>query len=162
MFRSILVAVDGSAHAQRALREAVDLAVAEGATLTLITVHQPIAYYYGGWMAFDAGPAEEAARAASQAILDHAAASVPATVRSTTVLREGYPSDLLVEELHHGGHDLCVVGSRGRGAMRSLVMGSVSHHVLHHSPVPVLVVREAAASSEEPAPQAPAVAAGSR
>ena len=40
------------------------------------------------------------------------------------------------------GADVVVVGSHGRGALKRLVSGSVSEHVVHHSPCPVLVVRK--------------------
>jgi nucleotide-binding universal stress UspA family protein len=51
----------------------------------------------------------------------------------------------LVRRLKDGHHDLVVMGSRGRGAVRATLLGSVRHYVLHHSPVPVLIVHAAQA-----------------
>lgn len=142
MFQAILVAVDGSEHAERAFREAVDLARAEGAALTVITVMSPAplpvpAVPY-------AAPAprypEELEREA-QAIVEAAAAAVPEGIPVTTAVCRGSPGPAIVDRIAEGGHDLAVLGSRGRGAIRSLFLGSVSHYVLHHSPVAVLIAR---------------------
>jgi len=54
---------------------------------------------------------------------------------------EGYPPDVIVEYAQEIGADLIVVGSRGRGDLASLVLGSTSHRVVNHAPCDVLVVR---------------------
>lgn len=59
----------------------------------------------------------------------------------TRVDLEGYPPDVLVEYAGEIGADLIVVGSRGRGDLASLVLGSTSHRVVNHAPCDVLVVR---------------------
>jgi nucleotide-binding universal stress UspA family protein len=142
VYRSVLVAVDGSEHSERALRDAADLARAEGATLTLVTVVVPpprpvLAGPYAVPVTTDLGELE---REGAQ-IVERAAATVPEGVRVETVVRKGAPGPAVLEQVTEGGHDLIVLGSRGRGAISSLFLGSVSHYVLHHSPTAVLIVR---------------------
>ena len=77
----------------------------------------------------------------AQAALREAEARVPRELPVTTVLTHGRAGPRIVERALEGGHDLVVVGSRGFGETLSVILGSVSHHVLHHAPMPVLVVR---------------------
>jgi nucleotide-binding universal stress UspA family protein len=150
MFRNILVAVDGSAHADRALDEAIDIARGSRARLTIITgAAEPRA---ASMIALSSG----AAVALGPALLQHAERvlrtavdRVPDDVPVTTVLTEEPIRAAILKRIEAGRHDLVVMGSRGRGTVRSAVLGSVSHHVLHHSPVPVLIVH-----ADEPAPDA--------
>jgi nucleotide-binding universal stress UspA family protein len=142
VFSSILVAVDGSDHAARALAQAVDLARAEGAGLTVITVvtPPPLPVIAGPYAAPLPRDYEELERE-GEAILAKAVASVPEDVPLATAVHKGAPGPAIVERISEGKHDLVVLGSRGRGAIRSLFLGSVSHYVLHHSPIAVLIVR---------------------
>jgi nucleotide-binding universal stress UspA family protein len=57
----------------------------------------------------------------------------------TTLLSDQPIRNALIRQITDGRHDLIVMGSRGRGEARSVLLGSVSHHVLDHSPVPVLI-----------------------
>ena len=141
MFRNILVSVDGSPDADRALDEAIDLARVAGARLTILTaiVHPPSLAYSN----IAAGAAQEVAAALedeAKDVLRHAEQRVPAEVPVETILSPAPIREALLTRVKKGGHDLVVMGSRGRGAMASTVLGSVSHHMLHHSPVPVLIV----------------------
>jgi nucleotide-binding universal stress UspA family protein len=137
VFRSILVAVDGSTHSAHALEEAVDLARAVDGRLTLMSVGSRPLVWPGGYQTTmtDAELAE-----AAQAAVDHAAAAVPDDVPVATVVRVGSPADEIIKVARDAPHDLIVMGARGRGAATSLVLGSVSHAVLDRSPAAVLVV----------------------
>jgi nucleotide-binding universal stress UspA family protein len=145
VFREILVAVDGSAHAERALEEAIDLARLSDGSLTLVTVAPELS---GWFFASGAGlpPVVDLAELHEDLIREHrrmleqTETRVPSDVRSTALVLEGRVGETILRQLRTGGHDLVAMGSRGRGELRSMVLGSVSHQVLHDSPVPVLIV----------------------
>lgn len=80
-------------------------------------------------------------RSLAEEVLSNAAAEVPEDVQLETRLLQGSPADEILGELRDHDYDLVVLGSRGRGAVSSALLGSVSHHVLHHGSVPTLIVR---------------------
>jgi nucleotide-binding universal stress UspA family protein len=144
MFRNILVAIDGSPHAERALEEAMDLAEAAKARLTVITCEPDPATWLIGGAAYSGGiDFESLAKEADQeaeAVLDHAVDSIPDDVPVTKILAHGRPAERILEQAEKGQHDLIVMGSRGRGEVRSLLLGSVSHEVLNAGHTAVLIL----------------------
>lgn len=142
MFHNVLVAIDGSADAEQARVQAVDLAKAEHARLTLFTAVQPppATVYASPSSAGLAAQLIEDARAEAEAILRAAAERTPEDVSASTVLSPESPRAAVIAQIEVGQHDLVVMGSRGLGELGSMLLGSVSHYVLHHSPVPVMVV----------------------
>jgi nucleotide-binding universal stress UspA family protein len=153
MFHNILVAIDGSPHADQALSDAIDLAESEHARLTLITGVADAPWHAYLAAGAPVGDLIDGARAEAEAVLRRARDRVPADQPVTTVLTLEPIRQALLHQIRTGGHDLVVMGSRGRGAVRSTLLGSVSHYVLHHSPVPVLIVH-----AERP-PEGPALPA---
>jgi nucleotide-binding universal stress UspA family protein len=79
-------------------------------------------------------------RADAKAIADETAAAIPKQLNADVRMVEGAGAEALLDQVEAGEHDLIVVGSGGRGDATSLLLGSVSHAVLHHSRVPVLIV----------------------
>lgn len=160
MFRNILVSVDGSDDADDALTEAIDLVQATHGQLTMITAVQQLApgAYSGLAAGYAAALSAELQREAAE-ILRTAERRVPDGVSVTTILTEDPIRPALLDRIRDGDYDLVVMGSRGRGAVRAALLGSVSHYVLNHSPVPVLVVhheRETDESGDESADESSA------
>lgn len=159
MFRNILVAVDGSPDADEALSQAIDLAASEHSRLTVLTgvAGPPAMAYFGS----TAGLAVQDAEDEAEQILRRARDRVPGDLPVTTVLVGRPVGPSVIRQITYGHHDLVVMGSRGRGAVRSALLGSVSHSVLNHSPVPVLIVhgeqsrqlKSAAAGAAAPGPR---------
>jgi nucleotide-binding universal stress UspA family protein len=141
MFHNILVAIDGSPDADEALKQAIDLAESEHARLTLFSslVTPPAAAYIGAGGGMAATIAADA-EAETESILRSAVEMIPNHVSVSSVLSSAPVRPALIHQIKDGAHDLVVMGSRGRGALGSVLLGSVSHYVLHHSPAPVLIV----------------------
>jgi nucleotide-binding universal stress UspA family protein len=154
MFLNILVAVDDSPHAVRALEEAADLARAYRSRLTLISVASRTAWRlvagpYAGLL-----PTQEDADHEAQATLRAARARIGDEFPVTTIVGQGTAASAILKRATEGTHDLIVMGSRGRGGAAAALLGSVSHDVLHHSRLPVLIVH-AEPGTPEMRPMAP-------
>jgi nucleotide-binding universal stress UspA family protein len=137
----VVVGVDGSDNAWHALDWAVGEAKLRGATLKVVcSFEDPVtsvglgtAFGVGTPVTVDPGVMENAARS----IVEQAATRV-GDVPVELVSRADRPGDVLCEE--SDGASLLVVGSRGHGALGSLLLGSVSNHVVHHATCPIVVI----------------------
>ena len=152
VYRSILVAVDGSPDAEAALAHAAALARDQNARLTLLTAIPPLPAT--ALLASGAAPPRSEVIRHYADTLRHATDSLPDDVSVTTLLVEGTPARALIQRAESGDYDLIVMGSHGHGRLHASLLGCVSQKVLHASPIPVLLTR---APREETAP-APAQA----
>jgi nucleotide-binding universal stress UspA family protein len=138
----IVVGVDGSAPSYGALHWAVEEAALRGARLDVVHAYDypQMVTPFGPMMAID----WETIDKASQDLLDEMIAGAldsasprPPAVEPISI--NGSASHSLLETAE--GADLLVVGSRGRGTLRGLLLGSVSQQCVHHARCPVVVVR---------------------
>jgi nucleotide-binding universal stress UspA family protein len=138
----IVVGVDGSEEAQQALRWALDEARASKATLEVVHAWQPpfLAGYPYLPRPVDTDVFEDAAQHLIDTALEHVDLDgLDKPVERTLV--SGGAASAILEAADHA--DLVVVGSRGAGGFRGLLLGSVSQQVARHAPCPVVVVRPA-------------------
>jgi nucleotide-binding universal stress UspA family protein len=139
--KTIVVGVDGSETAGEALKLAAAEARLHGARLRIVVVWQvSAAAYGGGFAAFDQRTLD-AFPDHAQSVADEAAATVAELapgVECSTVVLNGQPAEALLGA--SADADLVVVGSRGLGGFKRLMLGSVSDQVVHHASCPVLVV----------------------
>jgi nucleotide-binding universal stress UspA family protein len=136
----IVVGVDGSGHSRKALETAANEAVAHGAPLTVLVVHQAVRDVYGSPSHYPEDAAQTAkVKEAAQAETDQVIAALDAKPASVTVTSvHGLPADELIKASQ--GADMLVLGRRGMGGFARLTMGSVSNQVAHHAHCPVLIV----------------------
>jgi nucleotide-binding universal stress UspA family protein len=142
MPRDVLVGYDGSENAKLALRQAIVIAQLANARLTVMSVVPDVATtVHAAWMAAaNAAQLEQEMTDAVAQTLEEAIAQVPDDLPVTKVLGHGHAGPALVEHIEQHGSDLVVVGTRGRGAVRSLLLGSVTEYLVSHSSVPIVVV----------------------
>ena len=138
----ILVPVDGSPASLEAVRQA--LRMVQGglrASLVLANVQEP-ATLYEMLLAHDPEVIEKVSAEAGLHLLEPARALVrEAGVEHEIEVAAGDPAHTLIDVLENFGCDMVVMGARGLGTLRSAMLGSVSHEVLHAAQVPVLIVK---------------------
>lgn len=145
MFKHILLPVDGSETAQKAVEKAAGLAQAFGSAVTAIYVIDPypftglgsdFAYGQAEYLSAATVEAKEATEAA-RATLERAG------VKVTTVVIEAHAAWRgIIDTATALGADLIVMGSHGRRGLEKVVLGSVAQRVLSHAHQPVFIVRD--------------------
>ena len=135
---TIVVGFDGSRESRLALEDAVELAGLSGATLKLVAVAQEPSIVYGKGASM--GGYEElkvAVEEQTREQLDEALASIPASVTAEASVVAGDPGEKLAEAAAGGA--LLILGSRGYGPLRSVLLGSVSTALMRTAPCAVLI-----------------------
>ncbi len=146
MFKNILVPVDGSHYSANAAIKAVCIAKKYGSKVKLLHVVNHSQLY-------SLGPAQsmpvitntmlEALNKGGQSILEDTLKAInPLTVMVEAELAWGTPANVILEKAREKPYDLIVMGSRGLGAMLSLLQGSVSERVVKLSTCPVMIVKD--------------------
>ncbi len=144
MFSRILVAVDGSPFAERALKFAVDLA--RKYTAKLIIVHVVLRRFYA------ITPSEAGVLATTVFVKEMEAEGKEIIGKAETYaktegadyecrLLQGVPAEEIVRTSQSEKVDLIVMGSRGLTEVRAFLLGSVSDKVCHHAKCPTLIVK---------------------
>lgn len=135
----IVVGIDGSEGAGRALRFAAEEASLRGTDLRIVAVwNVPAAYYAGEAVApIPVDHFERSMRATAERQVDECLAEYP-DLKTHLIVTEGTPSQVLVEKSERA--EMLVVGSRGLGGFRGLMLGSVGQQCAHHANCPVVIV----------------------
>ncbi len=146
--RKLLVPIDGSPGAQRAVAHAGDLARLAGASVVLLRVHSPDLYQLSVLSEIPPLTDYEYLSAIEQQMNDPA--KDPAFTEAKKALGAvkqveekiiwGQPAEMICDYAKQHEVDQIVIGSRGRSAFSALLLGSVCSQVLHHAPCPVTVV----------------------
>lgn len=134
----IVVGIDGSDSAQRALRWALDEARARRAVVEAVHAwRSPVAGFGGNVVALESGAIEaEARQLLDEAVDAEDLSGLPGPVER--VVLAGAASQVILHAAK--GADLAVLGTRGMGGFKDLLLGSVSRQVARHAECPVVVV----------------------
>ena len=146
---TIVVGADGSEGAAAALEFAAGEAALRRARLRVVSAWEIPVVAYGGGLAppLDAETLD-ALRGHTQEVADAALAtakSLQPLLEGEALAVEGQAAEVLLEQA--AGAELIVVGNRGLGGFKSLLLGSVSQQVVHHATCPVVVVHRPATPS---------------
>jgi nucleotide-binding universal stress UspA family protein len=135
---AVLCPIDFSEPSRGALRYAAVIAAHVGATLTVLTVNDPLLAQAAD-MAGGAGSLAADAKAETTRFFHDTFSGTAPTVRADFVVAEGKPDAEILRLAHANSADLIVMSSRGATGIRRLFLGSITERVLRATTVPVLV-----------------------
>ena len=138
MIKRILVPVDGSDSSDKSVAQAVSLAEVYGAKLNFLYVANV------NQLSINASLTQaimNAMRTAGAAILERAESMVPPNIECEKIMETGLPAEVILEYEEILGADLIVMGSRGLGVVKGVLLGSVSQYIIERAKSPVLVVK---------------------
>lgn len=145
MFKKILVPIDGSEYARDALKVACQLSDDTGSQIILLHIpeelhHEPLLVW--GVAAVPAFSALEKREEVGKEILDKAEQEAKQlnAPDTSTIMTHGDPGRVILNTAKDEGVDAIIMGSRGLGELKSLMIGSVSHKVSHGAGCRVITV----------------------
>ncbi|MEX1124882.1 MAG: universal stress protein [Acidimicrobiia bacterium] len=137
----VVVGVDESPLAEEVLARAIEEAKWRGAELHVVNVfHLPFTYVD---LPIDFVAIAEGHRSAVWGPLEEKISGAGVEIRRVDI--EGYPPDSLVSYANDVGASLLVLGTRGRGELGALILGSTSHRAIHLAACDVLIVKRTTA-----------------
>ncbi len=141
--RRIVVGVEGSGGARAALQWAIEEARLRHAVVEVVTAYLPTyvpAAPDFGFVPLDPVDLVDEIRKMQSEVIDTVTADLDTSgVEIRRTLCKGRAADMLIHASE--GADLLVVGDRGRGGFRGLLLGSVSHQCAQHAMCPVVIIR---------------------
>jgi len=141
MFTKILVPVDGSDNSYRALEAALVLSEKLGSNISVINVMEqvPITHIESEKLLSEL---LEAYKKENQEILSKCSdIARQKGIAIKTVLLQGNPAPVILDYSKKENFDLVIMGSRGMGKFKELIIGSVSSKIVHHSPCAIMIIR---------------------
>lgn len=145
MYQHILVPIDGSATAERALMEAVKLAAGKAKLRLVYVIEEVYPLDAEGFAFIDYAALQEAVRKTGERALAQAAeTALKSGVTAQTALLEATGvrvASVIDREAQSWPADLIVIGTHGRSGLSRLLLGSVAESVVRGASVPVLLVR---------------------
>ena len=140
------MAVDGSESSNKVYEVAAQLAKLSNAKLIIVHVVMPPSQVGDGLFYTDASSIDklqiELEEAGRRLLQSYSEKSINVhNIAVETTLAQGSPADVIIREADAKGADLIIVGSRGFSGAKRFFIGSVPNSVLHHSSVPVLLVK---------------------
>ncbi len=140
-WKTIMVGVDGSPPSRKALTWAAAEAADHGADLVVLTAWERTLLPPMGSGGVPPSPVPDPSQRATEDLLtvvkEELGEDPPVLVQPR--VKQGHAAQVLIEQSSDA--DLLVVGTRGRGGFKGLLLGSVSQHVAAHAKCPVTVVR---------------------